>query len=129
MISTHDESHHAYIKSKQVVLSSHTVQWPQKSKLAFLRRAAGLPRLYWETEQDPVGFAGFGIAVAFSSSGEARFEEIDQQIKRLLGRWEQFGEDFPGSQPRFFGGFSFGHYTAFHPDAYGILKVIAGWRF
>ena len=93
-----------------MVVSSHTVPWPQTNLLAFLRRAKGLQRFFWESDRALSSFAAFGAAAELSGSGPARFRQIREQAESLYKRTRvTAAPDVPSGQifPRLVGGFSF----------------------
>src|SRR5579871_6695723 len=51
--------------------------------LVFLRSANGGQRIYWESSQAEVAFAGCGVAVEFSAQGPERFKQIREQVAEL----------------------------------------------
>ncbi|GAB1421445.1 isochorismate synthase MenF [Anaerolineales bacterium] len=74
----------------------------------FLSYGAGQARMYWESSQSELAFAGFGTVVELAGWGEERFQQIAEaaadlfQDAILLNRLAP-----PESAPRLFGGFSF----------------------
>ena len=92
-------------------LISYNIPWQQPSLLTFLRRASGLPQIYWESSQSPTGFAGFGVAAQFTATGPERFRIIRGQVDQLFENVILMGENVTSAEhavgPRLFGGFSF----------------------
>jgi len=115
-------------RTRQPVLVSYTRPWHDGSLIDFLQPAAGMPRVYWESERMPVGFAGQGVAAALMAAGPRRFQTIQRGANRLFDSaiLEAVGAP-PTAGPRLFGGFSFqaehtpnGIWAAF-PAAYFVL--------
>jgi len=89
-------------------LFSYTIPWEQPSLLNFLRRGAGLPRIFWENETLTLGFAGIGEAARLTAQGRDRFADIRHQMKTLFAGAVSLGHPAPGIiRPRLFGGFAF----------------------
>jgi len=90
------------------MLTSLTLPWQQSSLLAFLRRAEGGARFFWESDQADVSFAGFGIAARVEAAGPRRFDALREEASRLFGGLQTLGDaPPPGVGPRFFGGIAF----------------------
>ena len=92
------------------VIFSHTIPWQQTSLPAFLRRAAGQPRFFWESERAAVSFAAFGAAAVISASGPDRYRQIETQAGEIFARaMVTRGDQVPpeAARPRFVGGFPF----------------------
>ena len=94
----------------EMVVSSHTVPWPQPNLLAFLRRAKGMPRFFWDSDRALTTFAAFGSAAVLTARGPERFQSIRRQAQALFARIRT-GPDMPlppeAAVPRLVGGFSF----------------------
>ena len=90
-------------------LISYTRRLPLDSDsdwlLVFLRSANGGQRIYWESSQAEVAFAGCGVAVEFSAQGAERFQGIREQVAALYATARVSGPAI--AAPRVFGGFSF----------------------
>lgn len=72
----------------------------------FLRHARGGPRFLWQTNREPVAFAGAGIAADVSAWGANRFAHIERKARQLF---DGAIVDTPSEHatPRLFGGFAF----------------------
>jgi len=57
-------------------LISYTRPFPQMSFLAFLEAMPLSPRIYWESGQVEVEFAGGGAAAEIFAMGEGRFTDV-----------------------------------------------------
>ena len=86
----------------------------------FLQAAQGEARFFWRDGQDPVTFAGFGIAADFHGLGPLRVAQIARQARRLFDG--ALLETHPAARPRLFGGFAFrddfapdNTWSSFHP--------------
>lgn len=78
--------------------------------IAFLRSAPlQSQRFYWESRNEPVAFAGYGVTVALSAHGADRISQINRQARDVFASAIVEGHE-SGITPRLFGGF------AFHPD-------------
>jgi menaquinone-specific isochorismate synthase len=92
------------------MIYSHTVPWEQPNLPAFLRRAAGQPRFFWESERAAVSFSAFGTARLLSASGPDRFRRMAAEADEVLSgaivtREDRVPEE--AARPRFVGGFPF----------------------
>jgi menaquinone-specific isochorismate synthase len=97
------------LQPAQQTLVSYSVPSADTPLLDFLRLGENSPRVYWETEKSPLGFAGFGIAATLTARGQNRFEEIQQQADRLFSglRLLNQAEAPVVAAPRLVGGFAF----------------------
>lgn len=94
----------------EMVVSSHTVSWPQTNLLAFLRRAKDTQRFFWESDRAISSFAAFGTAAALAASGKDRFRSTRQAAEELFNRIRiTAAPGVPAGRilPRLVGGFSF----------------------
>lgn len=92
------------------MIFSHTVPWQQSNLPAFLRRAAGQPRFYWESERTAISFAAFGAAAVLTASGPDRWRRISNEAGRLYREariTQADGVSPAAARPRFFGGAPF----------------------
>ncbi|MFQ5593486.1 MAG: isochorismate synthase MenF [Anaerolineae bacterium] len=89
-------------------LVSRSQSWPETSLGDFLRLGAGAPRVYWESGEASIGFAGFGVALALTAAGPNRFRDIQASVRRLSASalLEAVAAP-PAVGPRLFGGFAF----------------------
>jgi menaquinone-specific isochorismate synthase len=68
----------------------------------------GAPRIYWESDQAPLAYAGFGVAAVLTASGPERFQKIESGATQLFEHSLSNTGDTPSViTPRLFGGFSF----------------------
>jgi len=89
-------------------LVSRSLPWPETALVDFLRLGAGAPRVYWESGETPVGFAGFGVALALTAAGPNRFRNVQTSVRRLSHSVILEAVDAPpAAGPRLFGGFAF----------------------
>jgi menaquinone-specific isochorismate synthase len=89
-------------------LLTYALPWPEASLLGFLHLGKGHPRVYWESERSPRGFAGFGVAAQLTASGKGRFTQIAADVTRLFNQIHRVTDNSPaGADPVFAGGFSF----------------------
>lgn len=129
-------STYAGVQHTQTVLVSRTLRWSDVSLLDFLRRGTSAPRIYWESEEGALGFAGYGAAAVLTAAGPDRFRAIRQGMRRLFENaiWETTDAP-PQAGPRLFGGFSFDpHHIpqriwAAFPAAYFVLPRYQLTRF
>lgn len=102
------KSSRAMSSSTPPIILSFSVPWQQDNLLTFLRRAGHASRFFWENENQPLGFAGFGVAASIQAQGKNRFHTIQTQAADIFARTTQLAGDVPDFlRPRFFGGFSF----------------------
>lgn len=66
------------------IVASYTIPWPQTDLLAFLRRAVGEPRFFWDSERSRTSFAAFGVAAVLRAAGDMRFDEVRRQAHSLF---------------------------------------------
>ncbi|PJF28380.1 MAG: isochorismate synthase [Phototrophicales bacterium] len=87
-------------------------------------------RIFWQHADQPVAFAGWGIAAEIVAYGRERFKSIQQQVDALFEN--AIFSDVPrDAQPRLIGGFAFrddfsaasGVWSAF-PSAYFVLPRV-----
>jgi menaquinone-specific isochorismate synthase len=139
MVETQEKIHHPLTRDypARQTLVSVSLPWPDVPLLDFLRLGEDAPRVYWETEKAPLGFAGFGIAALVTAAGPDRFEDIRRQAGRLFSEMRMLNrEPVPaGAAPRLTGGFAFdpaekqaGLWSAF-PGAAFILPQVQLSRF
>ncbi len=87
---------------------TYTVPWANDSLMAFLRRAANAPRMYWANNKVSLGLAGCGITARLTAQGDNRFQTIQQAADQLFQNLVVLKSDTPaGVGLRLFGGFSF----------------------
>ena len=103
-------------------LLSYSQPSPGVDVAGFLHHARGQARVYWQDGQDPVAFAGFGVAAEIFAWGDGRFRDIQRQAEALFHDATFFDGGQPLSTPRLMGGFSFRDdfspdyaWSAFHP--------------
>ena len=122
---------HARLAAGETVIVSRTVPWPAVSLTGFLRKARGLPRLYWSHAGNPLAFAGFGEAARVVAPASAAFETVRSESAALFARILSTGEQPPAKvQPRLFGGFAFrddaadGMWAAFPAACFVLPQVL-----
>lgn len=99
---------HARLAAGETVIVSRTVPWPAVSLTGFLRKAGGLPRLYWSHAGNPLAFAGFGEAARVVAPASTAFDTVRSASAAVFARILSTGEQPPAQvQPRLFGGFAF----------------------
>ncbi|MCA9960041.1 MAG: isochorismate synthase [Anaerolineales bacterium] len=103
-------------------LLSYSQPSPGVTIADFLRHARGQVRVYWQDGQDPVTYAGFGVAAEIFAWGDGRFRDIQRQAAALFHDAVFYDGGQPLSTPRLMGGFSFRDdfspdyaWAAFHP--------------
>ncbi len=108
-------------------LISYTRAFPAVSFLHFLEAMPIAPRIYWESAQTTIEFAGGGAAAELYASGADRFEQIRDQWSALFAEMVIDSTAPEHVIPRIFGGFAFRDdfmpsdvWTAF-PAAYFVL--------
>lgn len=119
------------IETPPATVVSLSVPWPETNLLDFLRLGNNAPRVYWESSQTLVQFAGFGVAARLTAAGPGRFNAIQQQSDRLFSRLVPLSNDIPADVgPRLFGGFAFnaddqpaGLWSAFPAAAFVLPQV------
>ncbi|MCB8922952.1 MAG: isochorismate synthase [Ardenticatenaceae bacterium] len=88
-------------------LLSYSQPSPGVDMAGFLRHAHGQVRVYWQDGQDPVAFAGFGVAAEIFAWGDGRFRDIQRQAEALFHDAVFYDGGQPLSAPRLMGGFAF----------------------
>ncbi len=76
----------------------HAVPWPEKSLLAFLRRAHGQPRFFWRAGKTPHALAAFGLSASAQAEGPNRFARLQALAETWfqgLIFWKNDREDAP----------------------------------
>ncbi len=103
-------------------LVSYSQPSPGVDMASFLRHARGQARVYWQDGQDPVAFAGFGVAAELFAWGNGRFLDIQRQAQALFHDAIHYDSGQPLAAPRLLGGFAFRDdfspdyaWSAFHP--------------
>lgn len=103
-------------------LLSYSQPSPGVDMAGFLRHARGQARVYWQDGQDPVAFAGFGLAAELFAWGDGRFLDIQRQAKALFHDAVHYDSGQPLAAPRLMGGFAFRDdfapdyaWSSFHP--------------
>ena len=122
---------HARLTAGEAVIVSRSVPWPAVSLTGFLRKARGLPRLYWSHAGNPLAFAGFGEAARVVAPARAAFETVRSESAALFASILSTGEQPPAQvQPRLFGGFAFrddaadGMWAAFPAACFVLPQVL-----
>ncbi len=108
-------------------LISYTRAFPTVSFLHFLEAMPIAPRIYWESGQTDIEFAGGGAAAELYANGASRFDQIRDQWCALFAEMVIDSTAPETVIPRIFGGFAFRDdfapsdvWTAF-PAAYFVL--------
>lgn len=103
-------------------LISYSQLSPGVDMAGFLQHARGQARVYWQDGQDPVAFAGFGVAAELFAWGNGRFLDIQRQAQALFHDAVHYDSGQPLAAPRLLGGFAFRDdfspdyaWSAFHP--------------
>ncbi len=106
--NTLQRAHEKVAKTGKGHLLSLSLPWEAGSLTTFLKIASGVPRIYWNSTQDPVGFSGHGVAAVLKAAGPERFQTIRRKASRLFNDWLHLGSQVPAViTPRLFGGFAF----------------------
>ncbi|MDX2160999.1 MAG: isochorismate synthase [bacterium] len=92
---------------EQGVVISYTRAFADVSFLTFLEAMPIAPRIYWESGQVEIEFAGGGAAVELYGTGAARFDQVQAQVERLFANIVIDSTAPESVQPRLFGGFAF----------------------
>lgn len=103
-------------------LVSYSQFSPGITLAGFLRHARGQARVYWQDGQDPLAYAGFGVAAEIFAWGDGRFRDIQRQAQTLFHNAVFYDDGQPLATPRLLGGFAFRDdfspdyaWSAFHP--------------
>lgn len=103
-------------------LLSYSQPSPGVDVAGFLHHARGQARVYWQDGQDPVAFAGFGVAAELFAWGNGRFLDIQRQAQALFHEAVHYDSGQPLAAPRLMGGFAFRDdfapdyaWSSFHP--------------
>lgn len=91
-------------------LIAYTRALPDVMPLDFLRTFAGEARLFWQRGQYATAYAGAGVTLWAKAQGEARFDDVREQIEAAFSNLHQDSNAPSEVRPRFFGG------LAFEPD-------------
>ncbi len=81
-------------------LLSYSQPSPGVDVARFLRHAHGQARVYWQDGQDPVAFAGFGVAAEIFAWGDGRFRDMQRQAETLFHDAIFYDGGQPLSTPR-----------------------------
>ncbi len=95
------------MKTAARTLVWHAVPSNERSLLAFLRRAGGQPRFFWQ--QDEISLAGIGIALQIHAAGENRFSHVQAQAEEWFRGMHAAPQSDtpPWVHPYLLGGFAF----------------------
>lgn len=108
-------------------LISYTRTFPDVSFMTFLEAMPIAPRIYWESGQIELEFAGGGAAAELYADGAGRFDQISVKLRDLFAEIVIDSTAPQNVIPRVFGGFAFRNdftpsdiWMAF-PSAYFVL--------
>jgi len=98
---------HNITTAEHGTLISYTRAFPDVLFMTFLEAMPIAPRIYWESSQVDLEFAGGGAAVELYADGDERFETIRAKLRDLFADIVTDSTAPENVIPRVFGGFAF----------------------
>lgn len=96
------------ITTKSNTIARFTMEIEPVSLISFLKIKIDGPKIFWQSENSLISYAGLGIAKIIEANGKDRFTNIRTQAKNLFRSITSIGTELSNSaKPRLFGGFSF----------------------